>query len=143
MPLVCNSAISADKQRELGLNFISSSKFSDFSGMNSLFWVPFLNPAMNRIAHNQQEDVWEDHNCPCVGTWGNSNLSGPQKKLLAWHWKLSDDMQRIQEMMWGYSVIDDDGKETSLTPLITPIFSSTPSYPFPMSKLSFPYVSIL
>ena len=37
--------------------------------------------------------------CPCVGEDANTNLSGPQRELLAWHWKLSCSMTRVQQLM--------------------------------------------
>ncbi len=36
---------------------------------------------------------------PCVGTASNTNLSGPQKELLSWHWKLGISMYCIQDLM--------------------------------------------
>ncbi len=37
--------------------------------------------------------------CACVGTTSNANLSGPQKELLLWHWKLGISMYWIQKLM--------------------------------------------
>ena len=37
--------------------------------------------------------------CPCVGDDASANLTGPQRELLLWHWKLGCSMQRIQQMM--------------------------------------------
>jgi len=91
--------------------FISILLFHDLSGLDSMFRAPFFNPVMNRVAHESWEDVWEDLIYPCVGTKGNSNLSGPQKELLNLNWKLGVSMQRIQVMMKEHKSIYDDGRE--------------------------------
>ncbi len=35
--------------------------------------------------------------CPCVGDNANANLSGPQRELILWHWKLGCSMKRVQQ----------------------------------------------
>ncbi|KAL7465924.1 hypothetical protein ACHAXS_006229 [Conticribra weissflogii] len=44
--------------------------------------------------------------CPCVGDDSNQNLTGPQRELLLWHWKLGVSMRRIQSMMVEHEAID-------------------------------------
>ncbi|KAL7462944.1 hypothetical protein ACHAXS_003314 [Conticribra weissflogii] len=61
----------------------------------------------------------------------NINLSGPQKELLLWHWKLGCNISKIQEMMRSKTIKDEHGRETILLPVITPAFASTPSCPKP------------
>ena len=50
------------------------------------------------------EPIDVNHNCKhscctCVADETNQNLSGPQKELLLWHWKLSINMFEIQKLM--------------------------------------------
>jgi len=44
-------------------------------------------------------DRFSNLGSPCIGQDSNTNLSGPQKELILWHWKLGIRMFRIQEMM--------------------------------------------
>jgi len=37
--------------------------------------------------------------CTCVGDNANTNLTGPQRELLLWHWKSGCSTKRIQQMM--------------------------------------------
>jgi hypothetical protein len=131
LPMVWDPSVSAEKQREIGLSFVSKFEFCGFPGMTSVLQVPMLNSTVNKMANNSWEDVWEDLICPCVGSDENINLSGPQKELLTWYWKLGVVMQRIQEMMRETKAVDDNGKETILPPIIFPKFASTPSCPIP------------
>ena len=57
---------------------------------------------------------------PCVGSQANENLSGPQKELLKWHWKLGIGMYRVQEMMRERHYEEPDGKKTILPAIIKP-----------------------
>jgi hypothetical protein len=99
--------------------------------MSSVFKVPSLKSTVDKVVQESWEDVWDALICPCVGTDENINLSGPQKELLTWHWKLVVGMQRIQEMMRETKAIDDNGNETFLPPVISPKFASTPCCPIP------------
>ena len=81
---------------------------------------------VNRATHESWQDVWEDLGCPCAGTEGNTNLSGPQKELLTWHWKLGVGMQKVQDIMWESKAIDDDGSNKILPPVISPKFACYP-----------------
>jgi hypothetical protein len=61
------------------------------------------------------------HFCgPCVGAPANENLSGPQKELLKWHWKLGIGMYRIQSLMCERHYEEPDGKTTILPAIIKP-----------------------
>ena len=69
--------------------------------------------------------------CPCVGTTSNANLSGPQKELLLWHWKLGISMYRIQELMRPIKAHESSGVCHEMPPVINPIFKSTPNLKTP------------
>ena len=46
---------------------------------------------------------------PCVGDETNQQLTGPQKELLTWHWKIGINMQHCQELMHEQILKLDDG----------------------------------
>jgi hypothetical protein len=121
LPMVWDPSVSAEKQREIDLSFVSKLEFCDLLGMNSVF----------HVTTSSWKDDWKNLICPCVGSDKNINLSGPQKELLTWHWKLGVSMQWIQEMMTETKAVDDDGKETILPPVIPPKFASTSCCPIP------------
>jgi hypothetical protein len=56
----------------------------------------------------------------CIGASENGNLSGPQKELLKWHWKLGIAMYRIQEMMRERHYLEPNGNKTVLPAIIKP-----------------------
>ena len=132
LPMTWNPSISAEEQREIGLQFVSKLEFCDLPGVSSMFQVPLFHYMVDRVDHGSWEDVWRGFICPCIGVEGNTNLSGPQKKLLTWYWKLGVGMQQIQEMMRETMAIDDVGRELILPPVIAPTFASTPHCPIPM-----------
>ena len=130
LPMVWNPSVSAEEQREIGLNFISRLEFCGLSGVDSMFQFPSSQSTLNAV-HESLDDVWDNIICPCVGTEDNANLSGPQKELLTWHWKLGISMGQIQKMMRENKAVDDTGRETILPPVIPPKFASTPNCPIP------------
>ncbi len=69
--------------------------------------------------------------CPCVGTASNANLSGPQKELLLWHWKLGISMYQIQELICSIKAHESSGVCHEMPSVITPIFKSTPNLKTP------------
>ena len=70
--------------------------------------------------------------CPCVGDDSNSNLTGPQRELLLWHWKLGVSMTRIQQLMVEHKAIDANKEEVIMPQVIKPTFKSTSSCPIPL-----------
>ncbi len=70
--------------------------------------------------------------CQSVASDENQNLSGPQKELLLWHWKLGTSMYCIQEMMREVQTKDEHGRETISPPVFKPKFASTPNCKVPM-----------
>ena len=69
---------------------------------------------------------------PCIGEDGNKNLSGPQKELLKWHWKLGISMSRIQGLMVEHKAIDSKGETAIFPQVIKPKFRSTSSCKIPL-----------
>ena len=131
LPMVWNPSVSAEKQREIGLTFVSRLEFCGLSGVDSMFQFPSSKSTFNTAVHELLDDVWETNICPCIGKEDNANLSGPQKELLTWHWKLGVGMDLIQKMMRENKAVDDNGCETILPPVIPPKFASTPNCPIP------------
>ena len=129
--MVWDPSVSAEEQKKIGLHFTSKLDFCDLPGMNLVFKVPSQNSTVDKVVQESWEDVWDARICPCVGKDERINLSGPQKELLTWHWKLGVGMQRIQEMMGETKAVDDNGNETILPPVISPKFASTPCCPVP------------
>jgi hypothetical protein len=132
LPMIWNPSISAEEQREIGLQFVSKLEFCDLPGMSSMFQVPSFHPMVDRVDQGSWEDASRDFICACVGMEENTNLLGPQKELLTWHWKLGVGMQRILEMMWETKAIDDDGRKLVLPPVFIPTFAYTLNCPIPM-----------
>ena len=70
--------------------------------------------------------------CPCVGDDSNANLSGPQRELLLWHWKLGCSMSRIQQLMVEHKGVDANSESVIFPQVIKPKFRSASSCPIPL-----------
>ena len=77
-----------------------------------------------RFWHHEPEH-YSNFCAPCVGSQANENLSGPQKELLKWHWKLGIGMHRIQILMCERHYHDAEGVTTILPAIIKPKFSTS------------------
>ena len=62
---------------------------------------------------------------PCLSDDSNLNLTGPQRELLLWHWKLGISMHRIQEIMKQHEAVDRDTDSVLMPQVIKPRFPST------------------
>ena len=93
LPIVWNPSVSAEEQREIGLNFVSKLEFCDLPGVSSMFHVSSPLSMDNTFHCNSCEGVWLDLIGPCIGTSENTKLSGPKKELLTCHWKLRVGIQ--------------------------------------------------
>ena len=67
VPIVWDPSVSAEKQREIGHNFISKLEFCDLPRMNSMFEDPSLISTVNCIVEGSCYNVWDDIICPYVG----------------------------------------------------------------------------
>ena len=70
--------------------------------------------------------------CPCVGDDSNKNLTGPQRELLLWHWKLGISMVRIQAPMVEHNAVDANDEEVIMPQVIKPTFKTTSCCPIPL-----------
>lgn len=59
-----------------------------------------------------------------VGSSTNVNLSGAQRELLLWHWRLGISMSRIQELMLPHSAKDANGMVDLMPTIIHPKFAT-------------------
>jgi len=69
---------------------------------------------------------------PCVGTEANHQLSGPQKELLLWHWKLGINMRHVQELMRERNFKLENDKEVIMPAIIPTKHLTTKSCKIPM-----------
>ncbi len=60
----------------------------------------------------------------CGSTPASENLSGPQKELLKWHWKLGIGMYSIQSLVCERHYEEPDGKMTILPAIIKPKYAT-------------------
>ena len=70
--------------------------------------------------------------CPCVRNDSNANLTGPQRELLLWHWKLGISMTRIQQMMVKHEAVDANNESVIMPQVIKLYYKSTSSCPVPL-----------
>ncbi len=70
--------------------------------------------------------------CPCVGDDANSNLTGPQRELLLWHWRLGCSMKRVQQLMVEHEAVDTSDESVIFPQVIKPRFKSSSSCPIPL-----------
>ena len=70
--------------------------------------------------------------CSCVGDDSNKNLTGPQRELLLWHWKLGVSMTRIQQMMVEHEAVDMNNESVIMPQVIKPRYRTTSSCPIPL-----------
>lgn len=119
----------------IGLNSVSKFDFCDLPGMLVMLQVGYLQPMVKRVEQHSWDNVRKNSACLCVCTTENKNHFSPKMELLTWHWKVGVGPQPVQEMMWDNKGIDDDKREMSLSPVITPAFASMPKCPIPIYRL--------
>lgn len=134
LPVVHNSWLSKEEQERYGP--LTRSALA-WTRLNQVDFFGDLQPTKTSARYSPQEreidllnSEFEHYSkfCgPCVGQKDNTNLSGPQKELLLWHWKLGISMYRIQEMMRKQKMEEPSGKISELPPIIKPKYKSTPN----------------
>ena len=70
----------------------------------------------------------------CVGAPSNQKLSGPQKDLLLWHWKLGVSMYRIQDLMRPRKFEEQNSNINILTMIINTKFPAARNCVVPSSE---------
>ena len=71
---------------------------------------------------------------PCVASADNVHLSGAQKELITWHWKLGIDMRRIQELMRTHALEEPSGITGVMDKVIQPQIPAASSCPIPICQ---------
>eukprot|EP01082_Thalassiosira_pseudonana_P005723 g5374.t1 g5374 contig2:418133-419951(-) len=127
LPVVAKCAVTETEKREIGSYLPSCLSFSDRN--LDLFgnWNVNALPCDVDAEYAHYSRIM----CPCVADEANVNLSGPQKELLLWHWKLGDSMYQVQELMREQKFEEKTGVETVLPPVIPSKFATTSSCPIP------------
>ena len=134
LPLVRNSWLSREEQERYAPMTRSALVWSR---LDQVDFFGDLQPTKTTARYSTQEreidllnSEYEHYSkfCgPCVGQKDNTNLSGPQKELILWHWKLGISMYRIQEMMRTQKMEEPSGRKSELPPIIKPTYKSTPN----------------
>jgi hypothetical protein len=134
LPIVKDSWVSSQEKARYGPQLRSAmgragaNELDIFGDLQSIDKGKYIPSTQNDSDMIEEEFEHYSHFCgPCVGHADNDNLSGPQKELLLWHWKLGISMFRIQELMRPQKVEEPSGAESQMPPVIKPKFASTPN----------------
>eukprot|EP01082_Thalassiosira_pseudonana_P009463 g8665.t1 g8665 contig3:647373-650417(+) len=127
LPVVAKCAVTETEKREIGSYLPSCLSFSDRN------FDLFGNWNVNALPCDVDAEYahYSRIMCPCVADEANVNLSGPQKELLLWHWKLGVSMYQVQELMREQKFEEKTGVETVLPPVIPSKFATASSCPIP------------
>ena len=129
LPLVYNVSCSKTERTNIGPHLRSSlakHKLNFFKEWN-------VDVDEHEYSFNSHfNNIAEMRCCPCVGNEDNYNLTGPQRELLLWHWKLGISMHRIQQMMVEHASTDRNNDQVVMPQVITPKFKTTSSCQIPL-----------
>lgn len=119
LPQLSSAHTTQAERNEIGPHFMSA--YIGARNKLQLHWI--AGAALRRATSRSVEHVSNDT---------NRNLSGPQKELLLWHWKLCVNMRHVQELMrsWLYQLPDRD--EVALPPIILTRHPTTRSCSIPL-----------
>ncbi len=130
LPIIYDAAVTEQKQRAIGIQY--KTKLA-MSGLREMDAMAGISTSKRSLYYGSVSDVEAEYRyydwvcCQSIQSEKNANLSGPQKELLLWHWKLGCSMSRVQEMMRPRTIKDEHGRETTLPPVVKPAFASTPN----------------
>jgi hypothetical protein len=112
LPMIHNVSTTSDEQSKIGPHLVGLiAELADIEpGERSTLNADYRSEAstFDTICSHQARAF---NTCfPCVADETNQQLTGPQKELLLWHWKLGINMQHVQELMHDrvYKTTDDD-----------------------------------
>ena len=134
LPLVNKVGTREREKREHGPHLLSMvSTLNDFATESALL-QPATTSGRDSMFQAINRAQAETHNIclPCVADETNQQLTGPQKELLTWHWKLSINMSHIQELMRDRTFKLPDGTEKLLPPIIPTKHVTTKSCAIPL-----------
>ena len=130
LPIVRDVATTKDQQDIIGPKMITmSSTLHDFDTEDS---PTILTSPTSVFKTINCLEVSKFQCLPCVGSESNQQLSGPQKELLLWHWKLGINMRHVQELMRDRSFKAGNDNEITLPPIIPTKYPTTKSCKIPM-----------
>ena len=117
LPTIWNIGTSTEEQRRVGADITGTSNHVTFFDRNTF----------------KTRQARQINACfPCVGDETNQQITGPQKEVLLWHWKLGIGMQHIQELMQERVYKLDDGTEIRKPAIIPTKLANAKSCKRPM-----------
>ena len=125
LPMVFNPSVSKKEREHIKFNYKTRLALSGIRELDA------LGDFHSHPTVDEEFGHYHKLCCPAVVADENENLSGPQKELLLWHWKLGVSMYRIQEMMRETRAKDKNGKDFIMPPVIKPQYASTSCCPVP------------
>ena len=129
LPLAFNVSCTEAERNDIGPNLRSSLAKHELDFFNK--WNVAVDEHEYTFCHPSAAKA-EMMCCPCVGCEDNYNLTGPQRELLHWHWKLGVSMSRIQEMMVEHQSTDTNNAQHIMPQVIKPRFKTTSCCPIPL-----------
>ena len=131
LPMVWNVSSTSEEQERIGPSLMGTTyMLHEFESYDSESWN-FAPSTFDHPSHRKQASAFE--RCfPCVGDETNQQLTGPQKELLTWHWKLGINMQHCQELMHEQVLKLDDGTEMRRPAVLPTKNTTTKSCKIPM-----------
>ena len=135
LPMIWNVSTTSSEQKDIGPHLIGmATTFGDFEveALSNSNGGEFRSQAsIFDTISNKQASAFST--CfPCVADETNQQLTGPQKELLLWHWKLGINMQHVQELMHDRVFQDGDDEPIRLPPILPTKHVTTKSCSIPM-----------
>lgn len=134
LPIVPDSFVNKREMKRYGSLFRSALAFAGLSALDFFGDLRTTSDLTSSEGIDLVDSEFEHYSrfCgPCIGADENQNVSGPQKELLLWHWKLGISMYRIQELMREQIAIEPNGTEHVLPPVIRTRHKTTSTCPVP------------
>ncbi len=98
----------------------------NFAGHHPFSYVLLDGTTPTNETHDHEFLIYSKICYPCIGTTPNVNLSGHQKELLFWHWKLEISMYHIQELMQPVKTHESSGICNEVHLDVNSVSKSTP-----------------
>ena len=135
LPMIWNVSTTSREQKDIGPHLIGmATNFGDFEvgALSNTNGGNFCSQASVFDAINNKQASAFSTCFLCVTDITNQQLTGPQKELLLWHWKLGINMQHVQELMHDQVFQDGDDEPVRLPPILPTKHVTTKSCSIPM-----------
>ena len=134
LPMIHNVSTTSDEQSKIGPHLVGMiAELADIEpGERSTLNAEYRSEAstFDTICSHQARAF---NSCfPCVADETNQQLTGPQKELLLWHWRLGINMQHVQELMHDRVYKTTDDEDVRLPAVIPTKHVTTKSCNIPM-----------